>query len=161
MGTESSTILIVDDQLTNRLKMSMAVKNLGYRAETANDGAEALLKLRSDTDFDLVLLDILMPEMDGHKVLASMKADDTLRDIPVIVISSLDEMESVITSIERGAEDYLPKNFEPALLKARISASIEKKQNTGHPKTIQQPNPLIVCGCPRSLVRLPLNLKAS
>ena len=128
MGTESSTILVVDDQLTNRLKMSMAVKNLGYRAETANDGAEALLKLRSDTDFDLVLLDILMPEMDGHKVLASMKADDTLRDIPVIVISSLDEMESVITSIERGAEDYLPKNFEPALLKARISASIEKKQ---------------------------------
>ena len=128
MTDGTPTILIVDDHPTNRLKLSMAVKHLGYTTQTANDGAQALEKLRAPGGCDLVLLDILMPEMDGHEVLAQMKADTSLRDIPVIVISSVDEMDSVITSIENGAQDYLPKDFEPALLKARISASLEKKQ---------------------------------
>lgn len=120
-------VLIVDDHGTNRLKLSMAVKHLGYTTDTANDGVHALNKLRVDA-FDLVLLDIIMPNMDGHQVLAEMKADSNLRNIPVIVVSSLDEMDSVVTAIELGAEDYLSKDFEPTLLRARISACLEKKQ---------------------------------
>ena len=128
MEASESKILIVDDQVTNRRKLSLAVRHLGHVAETTNNGAEALEILRSGTKYDLVLLDILMPGMDGHEVLSRMKADETLRDIPVIVISALEEMDSVITSIERGAEDYLAKDFKPALLRARISACLEKKQ---------------------------------
>jgi adenylate cyclase len=78
--------------------------------------------------FDLVLLDIVMPEMDGYQVLERMKRDSSLRDIPVIVISALDEMESVIKCIKMGAEDYLPKPFDPVLLRARIEACLEKKR---------------------------------
>jgi DNA-binding response OmpR family regulator len=77
--------------------------------------------------FDLVLLDILMPEMDGYQVLEQMKNDSTLREIPVIVISAIDEMESIVRCIEMGAEDYLPKPFDPVLLKARAAACLEKK----------------------------------
>ena len=128
MEAGESTILIVDDQLTNRLKLSLAVRNLGHAAETANNGAEALEMLRSRVGYDLVLLDILMPGMNGHEVLSKMKADETLRDIPVIVISALDEMDSIVKSIELGAEDYLAKDFKKALLRARISACLEKKQ---------------------------------
>jgi len=128
MDASESTILIVDDQPTNRRKLSLAVKHLGYAADTANNGAEALQLLRSKVKYDLVLLDIMMPAMDGHEVLSRMKADETLRDIPVIVISALEEMDSIVTSIELGAEDYLAKDFKKALLRARISASLEKKQ---------------------------------
>lgn len=126
--SQSGNILIVDDQSTNRLKLSMAIKHLGYHADTANDGMQALEKLRSTQSFDLVLLDIVMPTMDGHQVLAEMKKDESLRTVPVVVISSLDEMDSVVTAIELGAEDYLPKDFEPSLLRARIAACLEKKQ---------------------------------
>ena len=78
--------------------------------------------------FDLVLLDILMPEMDGYQVLKQMKEDKTLREVPVIVISAMDDMESVVKGIELGAEDYLPKTFDPVLLRARIGACLEKKR---------------------------------
>ena len=128
MEKTDHTILIVDDHLTNRLKLSMAVNTLGYSTATANDGVQALEMLRSPVKYDLVLLDILMPGMDGHEVLASMKADESLRDIPVIVISAIEEMDSIVIAIERGAEDYLAKNFKQALLRARISACLEKKQ---------------------------------
>jgi class 3 adenylate cyclase len=77
--------------------------------------------------YDLVLLDIIMPEVDGYQVLEQLKGDSALRDIPVIVISAIDEMESVVRCIEMGAEEYLPKPFDPVLLRARIGASLEKK----------------------------------
>ena len=127
MTGRTATILVVDDHSTNRLKMSMAVKRLGYETCQAEDGREALSRLRRDP-VDLVLLDIVMPEMDGYEVLAAIKEDPGLRDIPIIVISALDELDSVVKAIELGAEDYLPKAFDPVLLKARIGACLEKKQ---------------------------------
>jgi class 3 adenylate cyclase len=89
-------------------------------------GREALAVLAA-TAFDLVLLDVMMPELDGYQVLQRLKADPALRDIPVLMISALDEMESVVRCIELGAEDYLPKPFDPVLLRARIDACLEKK----------------------------------
>ena len=127
MTTPSGQILVVDDHPTNRLKLSMAVKKLGHQATPAEDGQQALAKLRSE-HYDLVLLDILMPEMDGYEVLGVMKADPDLRSLPVIVISSVDELESVVKAIELGAEDYLPKTFDPVLFQARVNACLEKKR---------------------------------
>ncbi len=104
--------------------------------------------LRSEL-FNLVLLDILMPEVDGFQVLREMKDDTVLRDVPVIVISALEEMDSVVRCIEMGAEDHLPKNFDPVLLNARIGASLEKKAAAGrgrraaqvHPRDLRQIRP--------------------
>jgi len=127
MSGEPAGILVVDDNATNRLKLSMAVKNLGHSVAQAEDGVRALEMLRAHC-CDLVLLDILMPEMDGYQVLAEMKADMELRNVPVIVISAVEEMDSVVACIEQGAEDYLPKDFDPVLLRARIGASLEKKR---------------------------------
>jgi DNA-binding response OmpR family regulator/tRNA A-37 threonylcarbamoyl transferase component Bud32 len=126
MTNDQGHILVVDDHKTNRLKISMAVKKLGHTTATAEDGRQALQMLRAQP-FDLVLLDIIMPEMNGYQVLAQMKADSTLRDIPVIVISAEQELTNVVQGIELGAEDYLPKTFDPVLLKARIRACLEKK----------------------------------
>ena len=126
MTNDHGHILVVDDHKTNRLKISMAVKKLGHTTATAEDGRQALKMLRAQP-FDLVLLDIIMPEMNGYQVLAQMKADSTLRDIPVIVISAEQELTNVVQGIELGAEDYLPKTFDPVLLKARIRACLEKK----------------------------------
>ena len=127
MSASQGNILVVDDHATNRLKMSMASRNLGHLVETASDGREAL-QMMKETSFDLILLDIMMPEMDGYEVLKEMKTDSSLNMIPVIVISAVDEMDSVIQAIELGAEDYLPKSFDPVLLKARINACLEKKR---------------------------------
>ena len=126
--TQPARILVVDDNSTNRMKMRMAVRNLGHSAEVAENGAMALQMLR-DEAFDAVLLDIVMPEVDGYEVLQALKDDEDLRDIPVIVISSLDEeMDSVVKAIELGAEDFLPKTFDPVLLKARLGSSLTKKR---------------------------------
>jgi sigma-B regulation protein RsbU (phosphoserine phosphatase) len=127
MTNNQGHILVVDDHKTNRLKISLAVKKLGHTADMAEDGRQALEMLRAQP-FDVVLLDIIMPELDGYQVLEEMKSDSTLRDIPVIVISAQDELESMIKGIELGAEDYLPKTFNPILLKARIGACLEKKR---------------------------------
>ena len=120
-------ILVVDDYRTNRLKLSMGLKQQGHTVAQAESGRVALEMLRAKP-FDLVLLDIVMPEMDGYEVLRQMKMDDALRDIPVIIISAQDELESMVKGIELGAEDYLPKSFDPVLLKARIEACLEKKR---------------------------------
>ena len=121
-------ILIVDDYKTNRLKMSAAVAAFGHTTQAVADGASALEALQQG-GFDLVLLDIVMPGMSGFEVLQSMKRDDRLKDIPVIVISALEsQMQNVVDAIEKGAEDFLPKDFEPALLKARLNACLEKKR---------------------------------
>ncbi len=127
MTSEQGHILVVDDQRTNRLKLSFGLKQQGHTVGEAENGMQALEKLRAEP-FDLVLLDIMMPEMDGYQVLDQMKADGTLRDVPVIVISAMDDMESVVKGIELGAEDYLPKTFDPVLLRARIGACLEKKR---------------------------------
>ena len=121
-------VLVVDDNAINRKKIRFAVKNLGHEVDVAEDGAKAIEALRAK-DYDAVLLDIVMPEMDGFDVLETLKSDDRLSNIPVIVISALDEeTESVVKAIELGAEDFLPKNFDPVLLKARLGASLTKKR---------------------------------
>lgn len=120
-------ILVVDDHKPNRLKLSLGLKKQGHTVDVAENGRDALDKLRAQP-FDLVLLDIMMPEMDGYEVLRQMKNDSTLRAIPVIIISALDEIDSVVKGIELGAEDYLPKSFNPVLLKARVGACLEKKR---------------------------------
>lgn len=126
-------ILVVDDNEMNRDMLSRRLVKQGYAVQTANDGAQALERLRSDNT-DLVLLDIQMPVMDGHQVLAHMKKDEVLRDVPVIVISAQNELDSVVQCIELGAEDYLSKPFNPVILKARITASLEKKRLTDEAK---------------------------
>ncbi|HRV91694.1 MAG TPA: SpoIIE family protein phosphatase [Anaerolineae bacterium] len=120
-------VLIVDDHKTNRMKMAFGIKNLGHTVEMAENGRQALEILRAQA-IDLVLLDIVMPEMDGFQVLETMKRDKVLRNIPVIVISAETEMEQVVKGIELGAEDYLPKSFDPVLFKARVEACLEKKR---------------------------------
>lgn len=124
----AARVLIVDDNALNRSKMRMAVRALGHSVEVTSGGAEALQALR-DSPFDAVLLDIVMPGVDGYDVLAAMQGDARLRDIPVIVISALDdETESVVRAIELGAEDFLPKSFDPVILRARLNASLSKKR---------------------------------
>jgi signal transduction histidine kinase len=120
-------ILVVDDERLNRVLLSTNLQESGYTVETAEDGEEALRMLRAQP-FDAVLLDLVMPRMDGYQVLAEMKRDDALRRIPVMVISSTDEMESIVRCIEMGATDYLPKPFNPVLLHARIRASLASLQ---------------------------------
>ncbi|MFP6742581.1 MAG: adenylate/guanylate cyclase domain-containing protein [Alphaproteobacteria bacterium] len=120
-------ILVVDDIATNRDLLARRLTNDGHQVTEAEGGKRALALLAVE-DFDLVLLDLMMPDMNGFEVLARMKADENLHRIPVIMISALDEMDSVVRCIEAGAEDYLPKPFDPVLLKARISAGLEKKQ---------------------------------
>ena len=123
-----ASILVVDDSPLSAAKLAMAMRALGHETETAADGAEALRRLR-ERAFDLVLLDIVMPEMDGYAVLEALKADEALREIPVIVVSSLDdEVDSVVRAIKLGAVDFLPKNFEPEILKARLDASLARKR---------------------------------
>src|SRR5262249_40585790 len=110
-----------------RLVLSRQVTQLGHRVTGAADGREALERLRAET-IDLVLLDVMMPEMDGHQVLAEMRADPALCIIPVIVVSGVNELDSVVRCIKAGAEDSLPKPCNPTLLRARITASLEKKR---------------------------------
>ena len=121
------SLLVVDDIEANRVLLSSRLERQGYVVATAENGREALEKLRT-SPFDLVLLDIMMPVMDGYEVLQRLKADASLRHIPVIMISALNELDSVVRCIEMGAEDYLGKPFNPILLKARIGACLEKKR---------------------------------
>ena len=121
-----SHLLVVDDNETNREMLGRRLERQGYRVSMAADGCQAL-QMVAQEPFDLVLLDIMMPGMDGYGVLEKMKGDPLLRHIPVIMVSALDELESVVRCVEIGAEDYLPKPFEPTLLRARIGACLEKK----------------------------------
>jgi len=121
-------ILIVDDNPVNRAILRRRLERLGYETERADSGYRALEILAASHDVDLVLLDMMMPGMSGFEVLQRRRADPRLLDIPFIVISALDEQESIVRSIELGAEDYLLKPFDATLLRARISASLEKKR---------------------------------
>jgi sigma-B regulation protein RsbU (phosphoserine phosphatase) len=119
-------ILAVDDDALNLDLLAQRLSRQGHVVSTAVDGEEALERVR-ERPFDLVLLDVMMPRLDGYSTLARLKADEQLRAIPVIMISALDELSSVVRCIEAGAEDYLPKPFNPTLLRARIGACLEKK----------------------------------
>jgi adenylate cyclase len=121
------TILVVDDNRVNSLLLSRGLEQQGHAVVFAEHGREALDLLRRE-EFDLMLLDVLMPELDGYQVLAELNLDPHLRDIPVIMTSSLDELDSVVKCVEMGAEDYLTKPINPVLLNARITASLEKKR---------------------------------
>jgi len=120
-------LLVVDDNKVNRLLLTRSLEQQGHAVATAENGRIALETLRRES-FDLVLLDMEMPEMNGFQVLEQLKGDLQLRDVPVIVTSSLEGIDNVVRCIELGAEDYLPKPVNPVLLKARIGASLEKKR---------------------------------
>ncbi len=120
-------LLVVDDNKVNRLLLSRSLEQQGHSVATAENGRIALEMLRREP-FDLVLLDMEMPEMDGFQVLEHLVHDTQLRDLPVLVTSSLEGIDHVVRCIELGAEDYLPKPVNPVLLRARIGASLEKKQ---------------------------------
>lgn len=123
MKTASGRILVVDDDHVNRALLSTNLKEEGYHVVTAEDGEEALETMRGQP-LDVVLLDLMMPKLDGFQVLWQMKCDDALRNLPVIVISAEDDMDSVVKCIEMGAADHLPKPFNPVLLHARIGAAM-------------------------------------
>ncbi len=123
----SARLLVVDDNKVNRLLLTRNLELMGHRVAVAENGRVALETLRREP-FDLALLDIEMPEMDGFEVLEQIRGDLQLRDVPVIVTSSLEGLDNVVRCIELGAEDYLPKPINPVLLKARIGASLEKKR---------------------------------
>lgn len=120
-------LLVVDDNKVNRLLLGRSLEQQGHSIEMAENGQQALEMMRAKP-FDLVLLDIEMPVMDGYQVLEKVTSDLLLRDIPIIITSALEELNSVVKCIEMGAEDYLVKPVNPVLLKARIGASLEKKR---------------------------------
>jgi sigma-B regulation protein RsbU (phosphoserine phosphatase) len=121
-------ILVVDDNDDNRYTLTLYLNLEGYgNVEVAEGGATAIARLEREP-FDLVLLDVMMPQVDGYQVLTWLKTQDHLRDLPIVMISSLNEMASVVRCIELGAVDYLNKPFDPVLLRARIGASLEKKR---------------------------------
>jgi class 3 adenylate cyclase len=126
-GNGGARLLVVDDNKVNRLLLTRNLELMGHRAVSAENGRVALEMLRKEP-FDLVILDIEMPEMDGFQVLEQLVHDPQLRDLPVIVASSLEGVDSVVRCIELGAEDYLTKPVNPVLLKARIGSSLEKKR---------------------------------
>ncbi len=124
---DKATILVADDNEINRDVLHSLIAALGHVPLLAENGLSAITQMEKQPP-DLVLLDIIMPEMDGYKVLNHMKSDSSLRNIPVIMISAVYEVESVVQCIEKGADDYLFKPFDPMLLKARIGACLEKKR---------------------------------
>jgi sigma-B regulation protein RsbU (phosphoserine phosphatase) len=120
-------VLVVDDTDVNRDLLARRLRALGHEVTIAENGRRAL-ELLSERDFDLVLLDIMMPELDGYQVLERIHGDEDMRHVPVIMISAVDEVESVVRCIELGAADYLPKPFNPVLLRARVGATLERKR---------------------------------
>jgi adenylate cyclase len=127
MSAQPAWILVVDDDPVSRTMLARLLEQEGHRVDTAADGRQALESLHADP-FDVALLDVLMPELDGYEVLAHMKAEDVLRHIPVLMITALDDVRSAVRCIEMGADDYLLKPFDPVVLQARIRASLTKKR---------------------------------
>ncbi len=141
MKADKGLVLVVDDNEANRDVLSRRLKRQGLTVENAAHGRQALEMVRQKA-FDLILLDIMMPEMNGYQVLEQLKKDPALDHIPVIMISAVDDIESVVRCIELGAEDYLFKPFNPVLLRARVGASLEKKylrdQERAYLKAVKQ-----------------------
>lgn len=127
MGDGRGHVLIADDNKVNRLLMARSVELLGHTTALAENGQIAMQMLAQET-FDVLLLDIEMPEMDGFEVLEALKGDATLRDLPVIVTSSVEGLANIVRCIELGAEDYIPKPVNKTLLNARLGSCLEKKR---------------------------------
>ena len=126
---EPGQMLVVDDNRVNRLLLTRALEQNGHHVANAENGRIAMELLRSKP-FDVLLLDIDMPEMNGFEVLEALLTDNNLRDIPVIMTSASDELDRVVKCIEMGAEDYLQKPYDPVLLFARINASLDKRRRS-------------------------------
>ena len=126
-AVSTGRILVVDDEPLNREMLLRRLARMGFTTKGADNGRTAL-DIMAGESFDLVLLDIMMPVMDGYETLDRLKADRKLRHIPVVMLTALDEVASTVRCIEAGAEDYVPKPFNPVILRARISASLEKKR---------------------------------
>src|SRR4051794_8364969 len=126
-GRAGSTILVVDDNALNRDLLSRRLQRDGHTVVLAEDGREALDRVAA-TAFDLVLLDIMMPGLTGYEVLEQMKADPALQHIPVVMITAATEEESIVRCLALGADDHLPKPFNPAILRARVGSSLAKKK---------------------------------
>jgi len=127
VADRGARLLVADDNKVNRLLLTRSLELQGHRVASAENGRVALDKLRAEA-FDLLLLDMEMPEMDGFQVMEQLAADSALRDIPVIVTSSLEGVAHVVRCIELGADDFLHKPVNPVLLKARVDSSLEKKR---------------------------------
>lgn len=132
-------VLVVDDTAINRRLLASAVAQLGHEVETAENGHRALEMLRAADDdprgFDIVLLDLLMPVLDGYATLAEIKADPVLADVPVIMVSAVPELESVVRCIELGAIDYLPKPYSSTMLRARLRSSLQARRSAAERET--------------------------
>ena len=128
MNSSVPSLLVVDDNEDNRYTLLRRLNREGYNNVTAVENGQEALDRLAEHSFDLVLLDIMMPVLNGYETLERMKSDMRLREIPVIMISAVDQMDSIVRCIEGGAEDHLPKPFNAALLRARIRASLEKKR---------------------------------
>lgn len=127
--SRATIALVVDDSRVNRLVLVRQLAGLGIEALEAENGVEALQILRENPDVvELVLLDVIMPELDGYGTLEAMKADEGMRHIPVIIVSGVEELDSVVRCIELGATDYLTKPINPRILGARITASLAAKR---------------------------------
>ena len=124
---ENGTLLVVDDDGVSRAVLSNLLERQGHAVVVAKDGAEAL-KLVGERAFDLIVLDLLMPGMDGFEVVQKLKADPAVKDIPVVMISSAEDMSGIVKSVKLGAEDYIFKPFDEVLLKARIDGCLERKR---------------------------------
>ncbi len=125
----SGVALVVDDSAVNRMLLARHLASIGISSREADDGAAALAALREGAgEVAVVLLDVMMPGLDGYETLAAIKSDETLRHVPVIMVSGVDELDSVARCIELGAADYLPKPFNPVILAARVRASLADKR---------------------------------
>jgi CheY-like chemotaxis protein len=120
-------LLVVDHNETDREMLARRLLRLGHTVDAVGDGFAALDQLAKDA-YDLVLCDVLLPEMNGYDLISQIKTSEALRDIPVIVVSTIDGSDWVARCIEVGAEDFLPKPYDPALLRARLDACLEKRR---------------------------------
>ena len=134
-GGRSARILVVDDVAENRSVLQRRLEREGHAVTCASGGREAIT-IVGRSSFDIILLDVMMPDIDGYETLDTLKREESTRDIPVIMISALDDIVSIVRCIERGAADYLPKPFDPVLLRARINAALEYKAIRDHERAL-------------------------
>jgi DNA-binding response OmpR family regulator len=130
MSEAAYTVLAVDDDAVNRMMLSALIEQEGYTVRTAVDGADAL-RVLAEERIDAVLLDLVMPGLDGAAVLRSIKADSRLAEVPVIMVSAVEDQASVLRCLDMGAADYLHKPFDPELLRARLGACLAKGSSAG------------------------------
>jgi adenylate cyclase len=127
VAAEQASVLVVDDDPVTRSMLSRSLEQEGHQVTTSQDGRRALDLVHAER-FDVILLDVLMPGLDGYQVLERLKADPKLRHIPVVMVTAVDDIESAVRCIELGADDYLSKPIDPVVLGARINAGLTKKR---------------------------------